>query len=133
MPHRVARPWTILIFTAIASAAWSQEPLHVRIDQLIEAKAAGSLAEASSDAEFHRRVYLDLAGRIPSVEETRAFLADASPEKRAALIDRLLASEDHVRRLTQVLHVMLMERLGDHEDWQKFLRGSVQVNKPWDQ
>lgn len=115
-------------------AAGGQEaPLHARIDQLIEAKADGPLAAVSSDAEFLRRIYLDLAGRVPSAEETRAFLADASPDKRSALIDRLLASDDHVRRFSQVLHVMLMERLGDHEDWQTFLRESVKANKPWNQ
>jgi hypothetical protein len=115
------------------SSAWSQESLHDRIDQLIEAKAGGPLAALSTDAEFHRRVYLDLAGRSPSVEETRAFLAEAETDKREKLIDRLLASEDHARRFSQVLHVMLMERLGDHEEWQKFLRSSVKANKPCDQ
>jgi hypothetical protein len=60
-------------------------------------------------------------------------LADGDAEKRTKLIDRLLASEDHVRRFSQVLHVMLMERLGDHAEWQRFLRESVRVNKPWDQ
>lgn len=118
---------------AIIAPIRAQEPLHVRLDQLIEAKAGGPLAPTSSDAEFHRRVYLDLAGRVPSVEETRAFLADTATDKREKLIDRLLPSEDHVRRLAQVLHVMLMERLGDHEEWQKFLRTSVKANKPWDQ
>jgi hypothetical protein len=110
-----------------------QEPLHLRIDQLIEAKAGGAVADSASDAEFHRRIYLDLAGRVPSVEETRAFLADTAADKREKLIDRLLASDDHARRMAQVLHVMLMERLGDHEEWQKFLRSSAKANKPWDQ
>jgi hypothetical protein len=117
----------------LGASALAQEPLHRRIDQMIAAAAGGSLALVASDAEFLRRAYLDLAGRIPSVEEARSFLADADPDKRTKLIDRLLASDDHVRRLSQVLHVMLMERLGDHEEWQKFLRESVKANKPWDQ
>jgi hypothetical protein len=123
----------LLLCLVLTWRAAAQDALHVRIDQLIEAKAGGPLAPRSSDAEFLRRVYLDLAGRTPSVEEARAFLADGSSEKREQLVDRLLASDDHVRRLSQVLHVMLMERLGDHEEWQKFLRASVQSNKPWDQ
>lgn len=122
-----------LAVSLTASLALAQEPLHARIDQLIEAKAGGPLAATSSDAEFLRRLYLDLAGRIPSVEESRAFLADTAADKREKLIDKLLASEDHARRLSQVLHVMLMERLGDHEEWQKFLRSSAKANKPWDQ
>jgi hypothetical protein len=118
---------------ALAAHVCAQEPLHTRIDQLIQAKAGGSLAPLTPDAEFHRRIYLDLAGRVPSVDETKTFLADTAADKREKLIDRLLASDDHVRRLSQVLHVMLMERLGDHAEWQKFLRSSVQTNKPWDQ
>jgi cell division inhibitor SulA len=108
-------------------------PLFARIDQLIAAAAGGPLAVQSPDAEFCRRVYLDLAGRIPSIEESKAFLADGNADKRTKLIDRLLASDDHVRRFSQALLVMLMERLGDHEDWQKLLRESVKANKPWDQ
>ncbi len=41
-----------------------------------------------------RRAYLDLAGRIPTMEEAKAFAADAAPEKRSRLVDKLLASED---------------------------------------
>lgn len=47
------------------------------------------------DATFIRRVTLDLAGRLPEIEETQEFVADPSPEKRDAWIERLLASEDH--------------------------------------
>ncbi|MFO0798785.1 MAG: DUF1553 domain-containing protein [Gemmataceae bacterium] len=47
------------------------------------------------DATFLRRLCLDLCGRLPAVEETRAFLADTGPEKRLKLIDRLLASPDY--------------------------------------
>src|SRR5262245_62125128 len=47
-------------------------------------------AGLSSDSEFLRRVYFDLWGRLPDPEEARAFFADANPEKRDKLIDRLL-------------------------------------------
>ncbi len=47
-------------------------------------------AAPASDAEFLRRVYLDIAGRIPSVAETRDFLDDPSPDRRERLVDRLL-------------------------------------------
>ena len=49
----------------------------------------------ASDATFLRRVTIDLCGRLPTVEETRAFLADTSGDKREQLIDRLLASPDY--------------------------------------
>lgn len=48
-------------------------------------------SETCSDAEFLRRVFVDVTGLLPKVEETIAFLADTSPNKRAAIIDDLLA------------------------------------------
>ncbi len=51
--------------------------------------------QRASDAVFLRRVYLTAAGRIPTLAETQAFLRDKSPDKRAKLIDKLLASGDH--------------------------------------
>jgi len=130
---RLVAAGTLLLLVGSGSArAEDLAPLHARIDQFITAGAGGPVAGQASDAEFCRRVYLDLAGRIPSLEETRAFLADGDADKRAKLIDRLLASEDHVRRMSQALHVMLMERLGDHAEWQKFLHQSVRANEPWD-
>lgn len=44
----------------------------------------------ANDATFHRRAHLDAIGRLPTPEETRAFLADPDPLKRAKLVDRLL-------------------------------------------
>jgi hypothetical protein len=109
------------------------EPLHQRIDALIAAKAAGKPAPApASDAEFLRRAYLDFAGRIPTVAATRAFLADKSPDKRARLIDQLLGGPDYAKRMAGVFHVMLMERLGDHPEWTKYLTAAFQDNRPWD-
>ena len=134
MRRLVLRPLIAALVVAMPLASVAADPpLHERIDALVEAKAGGPLAPQSSDTEFLRRIFLDLAGRIPSVEETRAFLADSAADKRQQAIDRLLASEDHVRRMTQAFHVHLMERLGDHAEWQKFLRESFQANKPWDQ
>ena len=50
-----------------------------------------------SDSEFLRRVYLDVIGILPTVEQTREFLADESAGKRAALIDRLLEREEYAK------------------------------------
>ncbi|HVU88736.1 MAG TPA: DUF1549 domain-containing protein [Pirellulales bacterium] len=69
----------------LVAAARAEEPLHERIDRLIEADALIPLAPAASDAEFLRRATLDLIGRIPSAAEARAFVADASADKRPAL------------------------------------------------
>ncbi|MBA4020039.1 MAG: hypothetical protein C0483_22970 [Pirellula sp.] len=60
-----------------------------------------SLNPAIDDATFVRRIYLDVVGRIPSYEESQTFLEDTSPDKRARLIDRLLASEGYVSHMFQ--------------------------------
>jgi hypothetical protein len=51
-------------------------------------------AEPCSDAVFVRRVYLDVIGTPPNTVETRDFLADRAPDKRTALIERLLARDE---------------------------------------
>ena len=56
----------------------------------------GPLAPPASDAEFARRIYLDLTGMVPSSAELAAFVADASADKRTKLIDKLLASPRYV-------------------------------------
>ena len=121
--------WAMLL-TCPANA---QEPLHQQIDMHIAAKADGALNPAASDAEFVRRIYLDLAGRIPTRDETQRFLADTSPDKRVKLIDELLVSPQYAAHMASVFHVMLTERLGEHADWQAWLTESFAANKPWDQ
>jgi hypothetical protein len=52
-------------------------------------------AAPCSDAVFVRRVFLDVIGTLPTAAETRQFLADRSPAKRAALIDRLVQRDEY--------------------------------------
>lgn len=118
----------------IASTAGADEPLHVRVDEFIAQGAKGhAVAPVADDAEFLRRAYLDFAGRIPSADEARKFLADESEQKRVALIDELLALPEYSRRMQELFHVLLMERRGDHDGWRDYLRESFAENKPWDQ
>lgn len=57
-------------------------------------------APVCSDAEFIRRVYLDITGRIPSATDVTAFLADTSANKRDALVDKLVGSPEYVDKWT---------------------------------
>lgn len=122
------------------AGAAAETPLHQRIDQLITAGKAdfeSRAAKLSSDEEFLRRIYLDLAGTIPTATEARTFLADTAADKREKLIDQLLASPQHVRHMQHVFDVLLMERRADKHvakaQWQEYLRASFAANKPWDQ
>ncbi|MFM7040092.1 MAG: DUF1553 domain-containing protein [Planctomycetaceae bacterium] len=79
---------------------WPAAPEETRIDQLVFGKLRQLQIQPSdlcSDSDFLRRATLDLTGRLPTLEETQAFHADASPGKRAAVVDRLLLSDDHAR------------------------------------
>src|SRR5687768_13608785 len=82
---------------ALSGAGASETPRAAvgALDQLLDEhwrKAAVIPAPAVGDGEFLRRVSLDLIGRVPTLAETRAFLADRGPDKRGRLVDRLLSS-----------------------------------------
>jgi hypothetical protein len=69
-----------------------------RLDGILEAhwQKVGLKPNApAGDEVFLRRVFLDVIGRIPTLEEARAFLADSSADKRARLIDQLLVSDGY--------------------------------------
>src|SRR5258708_4867211 len=75
----------------IAARKLSAFALADRIDQIVTAKwkeAGVESSDRTDDAEFLRRVYLDLVGRIPKVSEARGFLADKAQDKRAKLIEK---------------------------------------------
>lgn len=55
-----------------------------------------------TDDEFLRRVYLDLTGVIPTAEQARQFLDNPNPQKRALLIDELLADPNYGRHLADL-------------------------------
>jgi len=126
-------------FLSLVGTLRAEPPLHQRIDALVVAglpNYAEAAAPRCDDAEFLRRVSLDLIGTIPPAGEVRAFLNDAAPEKRTKLVDRLLDSPEHARHFATVIDVMLMERRATQNvasaDWRDYLRESVAANKPWD-
>jgi len=130
--------WIFFLLTAClilgaSPKAYSQGPLHQRIDGLIKAKAKGTFSPQASDQEFLRRVYIDFAGRIPSAAETRAFFTNKAADKRVKLIDHLLAQPEYPVHMAEQFNLMFMERLGEHPSWDKYLVACFQKNKPWDQ
>ena len=83
-------------------------PLEAAIDASVESNAVGPLAPVCSDADFLRRISIDLVGAIPTVDRVRTFLADSSPDKRARLVDELLAAPAHARHFALLLDGMLL-------------------------
>jgi len=128
---RTTLTWLLLVLIS-RSISLADDSLPAKIDALIESAAGMSVAPVADDAEFLRRVTLDFAGRIPSIEETQSFLKDSAADKRTIVIDRLLASPEYARRMREAWNVQLMERAGEHEEWTRFLEQSFAANKPWD-
>jgi hypothetical protein len=139
MPASLRGLVALPILMAFSVAASAAAPLHARIDQLIAAGQHGyekQVAPPSTDAEFLRRVYLDLAGTIPTPAEVRGFLADADAKKRDKVIDRLLASPGYARRMAEYFDVVLMERRHDAKvpraAWEAYLKTAFTENRPYD-
>lgn len=91
----------------------------------------------ADDAEWLRRVYLDVVGHIPPVEVAEKFLADRDSRKREKLVDTLLDDPAYVRNWTVVWTNLLIGR-SDSRDvnrpaLQKFLRESFAKNRPWNE
>lgn len=97
------------------------------------------------DATFLRRVTLDIAGRLPTVAEARAFLAGTRADKRSQWIDTLLASTGYADNFANYWSALLRNRRGDIDKtrdeshiWGTFafhgwIRDSLHAGKPFDQ
>jgi hypothetical protein len=104
------------------------------------AEAQAQSAPLCDDAEFMRRLYLDLAGRIPSVAEARSFLGDRQKDRRQRLIEKLLASPRYAVHFAAVYRTLLIPEAGNSfivrfqqsnfEDW---LRQQLSSNAGYDE
>ena len=96
-------------------------------------------SEVADDSTYLRRVTLDLTGRLPTLEESTAFLADKDPAKRDKWIDRLLESDAYAYFFAQKWTAILRNKVDQNSsrsgnflfhDW---VRSSLRENKPYDQ
>jgi hypothetical protein len=136
---------TVVLTPVAVRVAAPREPekMAAEIDRIVSAKLADAkipVSPQADDAEFLRRVYLDLTGCIPTAAKTRAFLADSSADKRAKLIDELLDSHDFGDHFAHYWHELLVKRDPDnngpiqtHDVYVKWLTRQFNQNKSWDQ
>lgn len=128
----------------MAEAQDNSRPLHQEIDELVGQRQAEfriAPATVSGDAEFLRRVFLDLTGVVPTAKQARAFLEDSAPDKRRRLIGELLASPDYAIQMARTFDVLLIERrtptITSYDvavpKWRAFLTQAFAENRPWDQ
>ncbi|MEM1450704.1 MAG: DUF1549 and DUF1553 domain-containing protein [Planctomycetota bacterium] len=121
---------------------WTPEPARNWIDELVNAKLQRIRSQASpqcTDAEFLRRLSLDLTGQPPTPAEVEAFLLDARPSqrKRDEMIDRLVGGAPFVEHWTNRWCDLLLvndKNLGREGSrrLREWVRGQVASNAPYD-
>ncbi|MEX0866869.1 MAG: DUF1549 and DUF1553 domain-containing protein [Pirellulales bacterium] len=123
--------------------AWQETPAYNYIDELVYEKQRQVKVLPSglcTDAEFIRRVYLDLTGLPPTADEVTAFIDDArdSKLKRDELVDKLIGSPEYVDHWTSKWADLLQVNakfLGNEgaKQFRDWIRGHVESNTPYDQ
>jgi len=96
-------------------------------------------SDPCDDATFIRRVSVDIAGRLPSLDETNRFLADKDPAKRDKLIDALLASPDYADTFANKWSALLRNKRTKPSEapgtfaFHGWLRDSLRANRPYNE
>jgi hypothetical protein len=99
-------------------------------------------APLASDAEFIRRAYLDLTGRIPAAEDVTRFLSDTNANKRDALVDALLGSPEYVDKWTMFFGDLyknnaratnIQRYSGARDAFYNYIKSSIAANKSYAQ
>jgi hypothetical protein len=141
---RYPRPVLLIIGLVLAPCLSSSAQAEHALTNLINSTwratletAHGVAAERSTDEVFLRRVYLDVAGRIPTLEERAQFLA--SPD-RSALVEQLLHSDDYAIHFADLFDAVLMGRGGrnryeerQNNRWREYLENVFRNNRPWNE
>lgn len=111
-----------------------EKPIEEAIDFYIDARLAKenvSPAPQASDANLLRRTMLDLVGRIPTAAEAKGYVASSEPNKRLALVERLMVSPAFVRHQAAEFDALLMR--GTNQNLKEYLAASIEKNVSWDQ
>ncbi len=120
----------------------SLPPVRNFIDEQVftKLKAMGvPPSDPCDDATFIRRVSIDIAGRLPSLDETNRFLADKDAAKRDRLIDTLLASPEYADYFANKWSSLLRNKRTEARDasstfaFYGWLRDSLRANRPYNE
>lgn len=113
----------------------ADKPLEEVVDFYVDLKLQKegvTPAPPADDANFIRRVTLDLAGRIPTANEVQTYVQSSEPDKRVQLVDRLINSPDFAYHLRNSFDSLLMPTKNDGA-WREYLLKAFQENRPWPQ
>lgn len=133
----LAALWLLMAVVSARSADLPSADLPIEqvIDQFVQQRLDSEkvvAAPQADDANLLRRLMLDVAGRIPTSEEAKAYVANGSAAKRVELVDRLLASPDFAWHQRNELDRMLLPNKPNDGDFRKYLLWAVKENRPWD-
>ncbi|GIW81030.1 MAG: hypothetical protein KatS3mg105_2837 [Gemmatales bacterium] len=112
------------------------------LDQLVAEELRSATlkpAPVASDENFVRRVTLDLTGRLPLPADITEFIADKNSDKRARLIDRLLASEEYAQHWSRYWRDVVTANLTDQrailyvQPFEYWLQEQFAKNTPWNE
>ena len=121
--------------------AWNNPPTFNYVDEKVDQKLKQlqyQPADVCSDETFVRRVYLDVIGTLPTIEEVDGFLADQSSDKRERLIDNLLNRPEYAlfwaQKWGDLLRVSRKQiGLDSVFKFSQWLQAAVSHNMPYDQ
>ncbi len=125
----------------IPGFAWNNPAEHNFVDNLVFEKLKQLQilpSDLCSDEEFLRRAYLDVTGRLPTIEETTAYLGSQTPDKRNLLIDQLVESDDFADFWTLKWSDILRSNskkitaVGTQK-FRRWVYDSIRTDKPFDQ
>jgi hypothetical protein len=88
----------VTILKPVDGFEWTDPPVNNEIDRLLFTRQRQLQiipSDLCTDGEFIRRLYLDLLGVLPTADEALHFQRDSSPNKRSALIERVLQREEY--------------------------------------
>jgi hypothetical protein len=111
----------------------ADRPIALAVDHYLELVLKAERVTPAPDADqatLVRRLTLDLAGRIPTAAESRAYVESTDPAKRAQLVDRLIASPGFALHQVAELDAMLMA--GNRGTLRDYLVRAVGENRSWD-
>lgn len=120
----------------------SLPPTRNYIDELVFAKLKKLGLPPSGvcdDATFLRRVTVDICGRLPTLEESEAFLKNADPNKRDRLVNQLVDSSDYAENFANKWSAILRNKRRNDQDknatyaFYEWIRESMLDNLPYDQ
>ena len=112
------------------------------VDELVFAKlktVGMPPSDICDDATFLRRAALDIAGRLPTADETAKFLADTNSDKRDKWVDQLLDSPEYAEYFANKWSALLRNKRtdGNHRrgtyGFYNWIRDGLYANKPFDQ